>query len=318
MVRPDQIKVIKGGPQGPKFSLQGRAVGRGFNKMDPDTEGLFGAVSLVAGAIAIGGSYVLQYLYDITAKRARNLMTAPQFLKFGPELKSFLSTQPNQSSVVLIEGSVKPWSINLTTSVNGLKFSGAGRVILMIANFKSKVENANIWLDVPRTIEYQRTSIPFALSDSYNNVIVVDNIHKSIGFDRLLQLVANEDISQESNTFDYLLPLFKKYRDTQVAPQAIPISFKIKKYLLIFGTKIGGFGRASLQNEPELSVKDRMIKFYPEEVGLSINDLIKKHEDFSHRLRWMSKVLFVGGVFVIVLVAARLIWKFLQRRRAVR
>ena len=314
MVRSDQIK-LKVGTPGPKISVVKVAVVVcSFNKMDPDTEGLLEVASLVVGATVIAGSYALKYFYDITTKRA--LMTVPQFRNFGPELKSFLSTQPNQSSVILIEGSVQPRDQNELTSRNGT-FSGAGCMTLLIANFKSKLENANTLLDVPRT-KKDRTSIPFDLSDSYNNVIVVNEIHRSTGFDQLLQLVDDKDISQESKRFDYLLPVLKHFKDNQMTPQEIPFSFKYKKYLLLFGTKFGGFGRAYLQNAPKLSVKERIIKFYPKEVGLSINDLIKSHEDFALRLSWMSKWLFVGGVFVIVFVAVRLIWKFVNRRRAVR
>ena len=86
--------------------------------MDPDTEGLFEVVSLVAGATAIVGSYLLQYWYDITTKGALNLMTVPQFRNFGPQLKKFLSTQPNQSSAVLIEGSVKQLVLDMVTHVS--------------------------------------------------------------------------------------------------------------------------------------------------------------------------------------------------------
>ena len=202
--------------------------------MDPDTEGLFGVVSLVAGATAIAGSYLLQYLYDITTKGALNLMKVPQFRNFGPELKSFLSTQPNQSSVVLIEGSVKQLSTKLT--VNG-KFIGAGYVALTTAIFRTEYDDI-----VSRTIECQQDSIPFALSDSYNNSIVVHEIHKSIGFKQLLKLVNYEGISKESN----VLPLLENFEDTQVTPQHIPVYFEIKKYSLTFGKYIGSFGRACL------------------------------------------------------------------------
>ena len=277
-----------------------------------EQDGFSGAAIFVAGATAIGGSYLFQYLYNITAERAVNFRRTPKFSNFGPDLKNFLNSQPNQEAMILVEGSVEQYDNKTLTSLKG-ELSGAGRVALTTEYFKSKVENTeNTWRDTSRTTENVRISVPFALRDSNNNVVVVEAVHNAIGFDQLLQMAYQEHLTDKGKTMgDYA---------TGMTLQEIPISISTQEYLLVFGTKFGGYGRAALQNigTSWLGGQNKIVKFYPEEVGSSIRNLIDSQELIARVFRWMSWVLFVGGGFVIVFLAAPFIWRIIQGRRPTR
>lgn len=277
-----------------------------------DSEGISGAAIFVAGATAIGGSYLLQYLYNITAERAVNFKRTPKFSNFGSELKTFLSNQPNQEAMILVEGSVEQYDNKTLASLKG-QLSGAAKVAVTTEYFKSKVENTeNTWRDTSRTTENVRISVPFALRDSNNNVVVVEAVHNAIGFDQLLSLAYQEHLTDKGKTVgDYA---------TGMTLQEIPISISTQEYLLVFGTKFGGYGRAALQTAGTswLGGQNKIIKFYPEEVDSSIKHLIDSQEFLARAFRWLSWVLFVGGGFVIVFFAAPCIWRFLQGRRSTR
>ena len=291
------------------------SIGRGFNKMDGDTEYLLGVVSFAVGVTAIAGSYILKYL-----ERLFYLSRTPRFSDFEL-LKSFLIAQPNHCSMVLIEGSVerlhRAWAqlvLGESDSVYGMytKADEAGSVTQIIAeNFKFEVENQ---LDAPRITEY-RTSTPFAIRDSRKNIIVVRDIHKSIGFDKLLQLAENKRRSSGTIFNDR----FQLIKESGEFPKT-PIFMRYQEYILMFGTKFGSYGRASLQDirvpYAEMIAQQKIIIFSPEEVGLSINSLINSHKHFAQGLRWLSWMLFVGGGFIIVFIAAPFIWKYLQKRRS--
>ena len=279
---------------------------------DAREEGISGAAVFVIGATAIAGSYLLQYLYNITAERAVNFRLTPKFTSFGPKLKNFLSSQPNQEAMILVEGSVEQYDKKSLSSLKG-EFSGAGKVALTTEYFKSKVENTeNAWRDTSRTTENIRISVPFALRDSSNNVVLVDGVHNAIGFDQLLQMVYQEHLTDKGKTVgDYA---------TGMTIQEIPVSISTQEFLLVFGTRFGGYGRASLQNMGTswLGGPSTMVKFYPEEVGSSIRNLIDSQEIIARAFRWLSWVLFVGGGFAIVFVAAPFIWQVIQGRRPTR
>ena len=103
--------------------------------------------------------------------------------------------------------------------------------------------------------------------------------------------------------------------------QEIPISISTQEYILIFGTKFGGYGRATLQSANTSSWwggPNKIVKFYPEEVGSLIKGLIDSQEMVACVLRWLSWVFFVGGGLVIVFFAAPCIWRFLQGRQSTR
>ena len=86
--------------------------------------------------------------------------------------------------MVLVERCVEQYDNKTLTSLKGeLKgqVSGAGKVVVTTEYFKSKVENTeNTWQDASRTTENVRISVPFALRDSCNNVIVVEIVVESI------------------------------------------------------------------------------------------------------------------------------------------
>ena len=277
-----------------------------------EQDGFSGAAIFVAGATAISGSYLFQYLYNITAERAVNFKRTPKFSNFGPDLKNYLSNQPNQEAMILVEGSVEQYDNKTLTSLKG-GVSGAGKVEITTEYFKSKVENTeNTWRDTSRTTENVRVSVPFALRDSNNNVVVVEAVHNAIGFDQLLQMAYQEHLTDKGKTMgDYA---------TGMTLQEIPISISTQEYLLVFGTKFGGYGRAALQNVSTswLGGQNKIVKFYPEEVGSSIRNLIDSQELIARVFRWMSWVLFVGGGFVIVFLAAPFIWRVIQGRRPTR
>ena len=278
-----------------------------------DAEGVSGAAACAVGVTAIGASYLLQYLYNITAERAVNFKRTPKFYSFGSELKNFLNSQPNQEAMVLVEGCVEQYDNKTLTSLKG-QVSGAGKVVVTTEYFKSKVENTeNTWQDASRATENVRISVPFALRDSYNNVIVVESVHNASGFDEMLSMAYQEHLTDKGKTMgDYA---------TGVTFQEIPVSISTQEYILIFGTKFGGYGRATLQSANTSSWwggPNKIVKFYPEEIGSSIKGLIDSQEMVARVLRWLSWVFFVGGGFVIVFFAAPCIWRFLQGRRSAR
>ena len=281
---------------------------------DQDTrqDGVSGAAVFVIGVTSIAGSYLLQYLYNITAERAVNFKLTRKFTSFGPELKNFLSSQPNKEAMILVEGSVEQYDNKTLSSLKG-ELSGAGKVVSTTEYFKSKVENTeNTWRDTSRTTENVRISVPFALRDSNNNVVLVDGVHNAIGFDQLLQMAYQENLTDKGKTVgDYA---------TGMTVQELPISISTQEYLLVFGTKFGGYGRATLQNMGTswLGGQNTVVKFYPEEVGSSIRNLIDSQEMIARAFRWLSWVLFVGGGFAIVFVAAPFIWQVIQGRRPTR
>ena len=282
-----------------------------------DTEGVSGAAACAVGVTAIGASYLLQYLYNVTAERAVNFKRTPKFSNFGSELKNFLSNQPNQEAMVLVEGCVEQYDNKTLTSLKG-QVSGAGKVVVTTEYFKSKVENTeNTWQDESRTTENVRISVPFALRDSSNNVIVVEAVHNAAGFDEMLNLAYQEHLTDKGKTMGDFA--------TGMTLQEIPVSIRTQEYILIFGTKFGGYGRAALQSRSTSSWfggssvgSNKIIKFYPEEVGSSVKGLIDSQEMVARVLRWLSWMCFVGGGFVIVFFAAPCIWRFLQGRRSSR
>jgi len=279
------------------------------NSAQDAAEGLSGIAILALGATGVCGSYLFQYLYNITAERAVNFKNTPKFSKFGPELKNFLSNQPNQEAVVLVEGTVGQYNNKTLTSLKG-ELSGAGKVVLTTEYFKSKVENTeNTWRDSSRTTENIRISVPFSLRDSTNNEIVVEAVHNATGFDQLLQLAYQEHLTDKGKTMGDFA--------TGMTVQEIPISISTQEYLLVFGTKFGGYGRAALQNAGTswLGGQNQIVKFYPEEVGSSIQNLIDSQELLARVLRWLSWVCFIGGGLVIVFFAAPFIWRVLHGRR---
>ena len=282
------------------------------SQQQQDAEGVSGAAACAIGVTAIGASYLLQYLYNITAERAVNFKRTPKFSNFGSELKNFLSNQPNQEAMVLVEGCVEQYDNKTLTSLKG-QLSGAGKVVVTTEYFKSKVENTDTWQDASRTTENVRISVPFALRDSCNNVIVVESVHNATGFNEMLHLAYQEHLTDKGKTMGDFA--------TGMTLQEIPVSISIQEYLLIFGTKFGGYGRAALQSGSTSSWwggSNKIIKFYPEEIGSSVKGLIDSQEMVERVLRWLSWVFFVGGGFVIVFFAAPCIWRFLQGRRSSR
>lgn len=264
---------------------------------------LSGPAVFVAGAAAVCGSYLFQYVYNITAERAVVFKRTPKFYSFGPDLKNFLSSQPNQEALILVEGSVEQYGDNPLTTFKGDRLTGAGKVVLTTEYFKTRVENTeNTWRDTSRTTENVRVSIPFVLRDSTNSSIIVEAAHTAIGFDNLLQLVYQEHLTDKGKTAGDVV--------TGMMLQEIPTSIWNQEYLLIFGTKFAGYGRAALQD------MGQVVKFYPEEVGSSIKSLIDSQELIARAFRWLSRVCFIGGIFMIVFVAAPLIWRFLHGRRS--
>ena len=92
-----------------------------------------------------------------------------------------------------------------------------------------------------------------------------------------------------------------------------------KCLVVTFGTKwfAGYRGRASIQDELQ-----KIVKFYPEEIGSSIKGLIDSsikglidsRMKMKARVLWnLSWICFVGGI--IAFVVGAFIWRFSMRRR---
>lgn len=276
-----------------------------------DDRGLLvrGVFYLGAGVAAVLGSWLVKRL-----ERYLYLLRTPLFSDFGL-LKRYLRTLPNQSSMVLIEGSVEPldvygYGFTGPTYLKGryTQLSGAGSVILITAeNSKSELVENDIFPDAPRFTEYQRTSVPFSISESHQDIVAVCEIHKSIGFDQLLEL-AEDKCTSSGHMFNDLFGLIKTSEFTK-----LPSSIRYQEYLLMFSTKFGGYGRAYLQKH-RFDHGPEIITFFPEKVGLSIKSLIKSHKYCAQGLWLLSWLLFVGGGLVIIFIAAPCIWKYLKRR----
>ena len=271
-----------------------------------------GATVFVFGASAIGGSYLFQYLYNVMAERAVMFKRTPKFTSFGRDLQNFLSNQPNREAMVLVEGSVEQYDDKMLTSLKG-ELTGAGKVVQTTEYFKSRVENTeNTWRDSSRSTENVRASVPFALRDNSNNVIIVKGIHTATGFDQLLQLAYQEHLTDKGKTSGDFA--------TGMLVQEIPTSTSSQEYLLVFGTLFGGYGRAALSSTGTtwLGGKNEAVTFYPEEVGSSIRDLIDSQELLARTFRWLSWMLFVGGGCALVLFTIPFLWRVFQGRRPTR
>jgi len=267
-----------------------------------------GATVLAFGASAIGGSYLFQYLYNVMAERAVMFRKTPKFTAFGRDLQNFLSNQPNREAMVLVEGSVEQYDNKVLSSLKG-EYTGAGKVVQTTEYFKSRVENTeNTWRDTSRSTENVRASVPFALRDNANNVVIVKGIHNAIGFDQLLQLACQEHITDKGKTSGDFA--------TAMLVQEIPISTSTHEYLLVFGTMFGGYGRAALSTTSStwFGGNSEVVTFYPEEVGSSIRDLIYSQELVACTFRWLSWILFVGGGCALVLFTIPFVWKVIHGR----
>ena len=230
----------------------------------------------------------------------------PQFLNFR-SLREHLRNSPNQKADVLIEGVVEKQSDNaLISEKTGLE--GAAKLVTTTTYTKVYQEstesesNTAKWRDMSNTIENVNISVPFKLSDSQGNSVSVSTVHRAGGFRQVLQRVWQEKIGPDSRHMgDYL---------TNITLREIPNGSLTREFLLVFGTSIGAYGSASLQNKSGFFASEE-VTFAPVEVGTSIRALISRNELIVNSMKFVSLVLLLGGGSIMLITFMPLLFRLI-------
>ena len=254
---------------------------------------VLGATSLIAG-------YVLHKLSQMRSQELSYLHHVPQFRDLK-QLKDHLRSSPNQRADVLIEGKAEKLDKVLTSDKSGLE----GAAKLLTTTTYSKVyheESQNPkWRDMSNTIENVNVSVPFKLVDTQGNTVTVQSVHTAGGFRQVLERVWQEKTGPDSRSFgDYA---------TNMTVKEIPNGTLTREFLLVFGTSIGAYGNAVLQNQSYWSGGE--VSFTPVEVNSSIHSLISRNEMIVNSLKLFSLVFLVGGGGILFITAVPLLLKFL-------
>lgn len=251
-----------------------------------------GAASLLAG-------YVLHQLSQMRAKQLSYLQNVPQFTDMK-NLRSHLSSSPEQKADVLVEGVVKKLGTEaLKSEAAGLE--GVARLVTT-TSYKKVYDPANgKWSEHSSTIENLSISVPFQLVDRSGRSVNVQSVHTAGGFRQILERVWQEKIAPESRSLgDYA---------TSTALLEIPNGFHTKEFLLRFGTPMAVYGMATLQNKSLIS--SGAVSLSPVEVSSSIQGLIERNEGIVLVFKFLSMVFVVGGGGILLLSAVPLLVKMM-------
>lgn len=269
-----------------------------FTLWSSGMEALFG-VGVGISSLCLG--YVFHQFSQIRSKELSYLQLVPQFSNFK-KLRQHLSGCQDCSSEVLVQGVVG----NAVGGKEALKSEKAGIegvAKLVSTTFNKKVYNPTTdrWNDSSNTIENLRISIPFELVDGGGYTATVQPIHNAGGFRRVLERVWQEKVPAESRSLgDYA---------TSTALKELPNGSHTREFLLVLGTSIGVYGRATLQNHSVLS--SGTVTLHPIEVGSSIEGLISRNEAIVGVLKFLSVLFVVGGGGILVLSAVPLVMRAL-------
>ena len=267
-------------------------------------------VALGASSLLLG--YIIHRAAQMRLEELSYLKHIPRFSNFGG-LRDHLRNSPNQRADVLIEGSVEKLNDNvLTSEKTGLE--GAAKLVTTTTYTKVYQESSESdrgtareprWRDMSNTIENVNISVPFKLVDSQGNSVNVATVHQAGGFRQVLQPVWQEKVLPDSRHMgDYL---------TNMTLREIPNGSLTREFLLVFGTSIGAYGNASLQQKQSgfFSNKEAVI-FSPVEVGTSIRALISRNELIVNGMKFVSLVFLVGGGSIILITFLPLLLKLLM------
>lgn len=264
-------------------------------------------VALGASSLLLG--YIISKAAQMRQEELSYLKHIPRFSNFGG-LRDHLRNSPNQRADVLIEGSVEKFQYNvLTSEKTGLE--GAARLVTTTTYTKVYQESSESdtarepkWRDMSNTIENVNISVPFKLVDSQGKSVKVTTVHQAGGFRQVLQPVWQEKVLPDSRQMgDYL---------TNMTLREIPNGSLTREFLLVFGTSIGAYGSASLQQKQSgFFSNEEAVIFSPVEVGTSIRALISRNELIVNGMKFVSLVFLVGGGSIIVITFLPLLLKLL-------
>ena len=255
-------------------------------------------VGIVLGASSLLLGYVIHKAAQMRQEELSYLMHIPRFANFG-RLRDHLRNSPSQRADVLIEGSVEKIDNKaLTSEKTGLE--GAAKLVTTTTYTKVYQESTESdsrepkWRDMSNTIENVNVSVPFKLVDSQGNSVTVNNVHNSGGFRQVLQRVWQEKVLPDSRQMgDYL---------TNITLREIPNGSLTREFLLVFGTSIGAYGNATLQQKQAgFFSNEETVAFSPVEVGASIRALISRNELIVNSMKFVSLVFLVGGGSIMLI-----------------
>lgn len=256
---------------------------------------LIGASSLLAG-------YLFHQLSQMRSKELSYLQLVPQFTNLK-KLRDHLSGCPEQTADVLVEGVVKMGKDGLKSDKAGVE--GAAKLVTTTSYKKVYNQQSEKWSESTNTIENQRISIPFHLTDKSGNTITVQSIHNAGGFRQILERVWQEKVAPDSRSLgDYA---------TSTVLKEIPNGSHTSELLLVFGSSLGAYGTATLQNKSLLTSGN--VVFTPSEVSSSIEGLISRNEIIVSTLKFFSMVFLLGGGGILLLSMVPLAMKALGYRK---
>lgn len=254
-----------------------------------------GASSLLAG-------YLLHQFSQIRSRELSYLQLVPQFTNLK-KLRDHLAGCPGNTAEVLVEGVVRKMDGKALKSEKA-GVEGVAKLVTTTLNKKVYNPTTDKWYDTANTIENQRVSIPFELSDSGGYTVTIQSIHNCDGFRRVLERVWQEKVQAESRSLgDYA---------TSATLMEIPNGSHTREFLLVVGASLGAYGKATLINKSLLS--SGTVNFVPIEVGSSIEGLISRNEVIVGVLKFFSMVFVVGGSGILLLSAVPLVLRALGYR----
>lgn len=266
-------------------------------------------VGIVLGASSLLLGYVIHKAAQMRQEELSYLQHIPRFANFR-YLRDHLRNSPSQRADVLIEGSVdKLGDSTLTSDKTGLE--GAAKLVTTTTYTKVYQEGsesdsrAPSWRDMSNTIENVNISVPFKLVDSQGNSVNVTTIHTAGGFRQVLQRVWQEKVPPDSRHMgDYL---------TNITLREIPNGSLTREFLLVFGTSIGAYGSATLQQKQSgIFSSEEIVNFSPVEVGTSIRALISRNELIVNGMKFVSLIFLVGGGSIMLITLLPLLLKLVR------
>lgn len=252
---------------------------------------------IVIGASSLLAGYVFHQLSQMRSRELSYLQLVPQFTNMK-KLREHLSNCPEQRAEVLVEGVVRKLGPEVLKSEKS-SIDGAARVITTTSYRKVLNSKSGAWHDSSNTIENLKVSVPFQLVDKSGGTVTIKSVHNASGFRQLLERVWQEKVAPESRSIgDYA---------TNTELREIPNGSLTREFLLTFGTSLGAYGAATLENKSFLSSGD--VNFTPYEVSSSIQGLIARNETIVTVLKFFSMVFVVGGGGILLLSTVPLVLK---------
>lgn len=253
---------------------------------------------IVIGASSLLAGYVFHQLSQMRSKELSYLQLVPQFADMK-KLREHLSNCPEQKAEVLIEGVAKKLGPAEVLKSEKAGVEGAARLVTTTSYRKVLNSQTGKWNNSSSTIENLKVSVPFQLVDRSGGAVTIRSVHNASGFRQLLERVWQDQVGPESRSIgDYA---------TNTELREIPNGSLTREFLLTFGTSLGAYGAASLENKSFLSSGD--VNFTPYEVGSSIQGLIARNETIVTMFKFFSMVFVVGGGGILLLSAVPLVLK---------